>query len=35
VLVIRGKKPKASLMDAIERLDKEFGEIKVSKKGSK
>lgn len=36
VLVIRAKKsPKASLMDAIERLDKSFGEIKISKKGSK
>lgn len=35
ILVIRGKKAKASLMDAIERLDKSFGEIKVSKKGSK
>jgi DNA-directed RNA polymerase subunit L len=33
ILVIKAKKsPKASLMDAIERLDKEFGEIKVSKK---
>ena len=33
VLVIRAKKsPKASLMDAIERLDKSFGEIKISKK---
>ncbi|MDE1865644.1 MAG: hypothetical protein KGH94_03355 [Candidatus Micrarchaeota archaeon] len=35
VLVIRGKKPKSCLMDAIERLDKDFGEIKVSKKGGK
>ena len=36
VLVIRGKKnPKASLMAAIERLDKNLGELKVSKKGSK
>jgi DNA-directed RNA polymerase subunit L len=32
VLLIRGKKAKASLMDAIERLDKSFGELKVSKK---
>ena len=36
VLVIKSKKsPKTSLMDAIERLDKSFGELKVSKKGSK
>ncbi len=35
ILVIRGKKPKAALMDALERLDKNFGEIKISKKGSK
>jgi DNA-directed RNA polymerase subunit L len=36
VLVIKGKKnPKTSLMDAIERLDKSFGELKVSKKGGK
>jgi len=36
VLVIKGKKnPKSSLMDAIERLDKNLGELKVSKKGSK
>ena len=33
VLVIKGKKnPKSSLMDAIERLDKNLGELKVSKK---
>jgi DNA-directed RNA polymerase subunit L len=33
ILVIKSKKnPKASLMDAIERLDKSFGELKVSKK---
>lgn len=33
ILVIRSKKnPKTSLMDAIERLDKDFGEIKVSSK---
>jgi DNA-directed RNA polymerase subunit L len=36
VLVIKGKKnPKTSLMDAIERLDKSLGELKVSKKGGK
>jgi DNA-directed RNA polymerase subunit L len=36
VLVIRAKKnPKASLMDAIERLDKNLGSLKVSTKRSK
>ncbi len=36
ILVVRGKKnPKASLMAAIEELEKSFGELKVSKKGSK
>lgn len=36
ILVIKGKKnPKASLMDAIERLDKSFGELKVSAKKGK
>ena len=33
ILTIRAKKnPKASLMSAIERLDKSFGEMKISKK---
>jgi len=36
ILTIKGKKnPKASLMAAIERLDKGLGELKVSKKGGK
>ncbi len=36
ILVIKGKKsPKSSLMAAIDRLDKELGELKVSKKGGK